>query len=189
MDDMLTPTPDALDMPATIDTPAPDAPALKKTRGKRRTTHHNVEAALHVAQALQLRLNGYTYQRIAQNTDLGYRSRAAAFNAIQRELQRQIAPVAEQVREVELLRLDQLLTVFYAKALKGDGWSMDRVLRIMERRAAYLGLDAAVQVNVATADASAFGATKLLEQMQDDPHVIEAADRFLAIAAASAAAR
>ena len=100
----------------------------------------DVNAAVRVRDALQMRQLGYTYERIAQQC--GYGSRAAAFNAVQRELKRQLGPVAEDVRELELSRLDQLLTVFYAKAMKGDGWSLDRVLRIMERRSAFLGLDA-----------------------------------------------
>ena len=103
-------------------------------------TRTDVNAALRAQKALQMRQLGHTYDRIAEVC--GYGDRGSAFRAVQRELKRTITPVAEDVRELELTRLDQLLTVFYAKALKGDGWSMDRVLRIMERRSAYLGLDA-----------------------------------------------
>lgn len=108
-------------------------------RNKSQETRHDVNAAVRAGKALSMRQLGYTYARIAEQC--GYKDRGAAFHAVQRELKRTITPVAEDVRELELTRLDQLLTVFYAKALKGDGWAMDRVLRIMERRTAYLGLD------------------------------------------------
>lgn len=71
----------------------------------------------------------------------GYSSKGAAFHAVQRELQRTLQPLAEEYRTLEVLRLDSLLSVYYPKAMDGDGWSMDRCLRLMERRAALLGLD------------------------------------------------
>jgi hypothetical protein len=98
-----------------------------------------LDASVKALKALQLRKLGYTYDKITEVC--GYSNRGAAFHAVHRELKRTIAPVAEDVRELELARLDDLLTVYFSKAMKGDGWSMDRVLRIMERRAAFLGLD------------------------------------------------
>jgi hypothetical protein len=108
-------------------------------RAAKPETRPDVNAAMRAAKALTMRQLGYTYDRIAEQC--GYTNRGAAFHAVQRELKRTIGPVAEEVRDLELTRLDQLLTVYYAKALHGDGWSLDRVLRIMERRAAFLGLD------------------------------------------------
>lgn len=112
---------------------------MSSKRSANTETRHDVNAAVRAGKALSMRQLGYTYERIAEQC--GYKDRGAAFHAVQRELKRTITPIAEDVRELELTRLDQLLTVFYAKALKGDGWAMDRVLRIMERRTAYLGLD------------------------------------------------
>jgi hypothetical protein len=109
------------------------------SKQRQQETRTDVNAAVRAGQALNMRKLGYTYDRIAQHCS--YRDRGAAFHAVQRELKRTITPVAEDVRTLELARLDELLTVFYAKSMKGDGWSMDRVLRIMERRSAYLGLD------------------------------------------------
>jgi hypothetical protein len=109
------------------------------TAASKRPTRKDVNAAVRATNALTMRKLGYTYDKIAEQC--GYRERGAAYHAVQRELQRTIAPVAEDVRELELARLDDLLTVYFSKAMKGDGWSMDRVLRIMERRAAFLGLD------------------------------------------------
>ena len=89
--------------------------------------------------ALESALQGHCWETVA--ADAGYPNRGSAFKAVQRELQRTLRPIAEEYRTLECLRLDALLEVYYAKALGGDGWSMDRCLRIMERRATLLGLD------------------------------------------------
>ena len=111
-------------------------------------TRSDVNAAIRAQKALQMRQLGYAYERIAEQC--GYVNRGSAYHAVQRELSRLIKPEAEGVLDLELSRLDQMLTVFYGKAMKGDGWSMDRVLRIMERRAQYLGLDRKPQEMVGT---------------------------------------
>lgn len=110
----------------------PKTPGVKPSR--------DVNAAARAVVALQLALEGHDYQTIANRA--GYASKGAAFNAVQRELQRTLQPAADAIRTMEVARLDGLLTVYLPKAMSGDGWSMDRVLRIMERRAGLLGLDA-----------------------------------------------
>jgi len=55
---------------------------------------------------------------------------------------------AELVREIELQRLDELWRVANTAALKGDLKAIDRCLRIQERRAKLLGLDAVESVTV-----------------------------------------
>ena len=46
------------------------------------------------------------------------------------------------VRSLELARLDEMLLGLWGKASRGELQSVDRVLKILERRARYLGLDA-----------------------------------------------
>ena len=48
----------------------------------------------------------------------------------------------------ELDRLDKMLQGLWSEARRGNYHSIDRVLRIMERRARYLGLDAPDRVAV-----------------------------------------
>lgn len=98
----------------------------------------DVNAGARAAMALQLALEGHTYDEIARR--VGYASKSGAFGAVQRELKRMLRHPAEELRQLEVARLDGLLTVYLPKAMSGDGWSMDRVLRIMERRDALLGL-------------------------------------------------
>lgn len=100
----------------------------------------DVNAAIRARQALALRLAGATYEQIARTC--GYAGgKASAYKAVQRELARYRAPEIAEALELELMRLDAYLTVYHPKALAGDGWSLDRCLRISERRAKLLGMD------------------------------------------------
>ena len=91
--------------------------------------------------AFQLRLAGATYSQIAD--DLGI-SLGGAHKIIMRVLQRletTAEETAEVVRRLEVERLDRMLLGLWPQAAKGGQGAVDRVLRIMERRAKLLGLD------------------------------------------------
>jgi hypothetical protein len=62
------------------------------------------------------------------------------------ELREKLAETAEQVLTLELQRLDALTEALWPTATAGDPQAIDRVLRIMQRRAALLGLDALARV-------------------------------------------
>ena len=111
----------------------------KRTNASDKPPARDAAAALRAVQALNLRKLGMTYEQIAQQC--GYGSRGAAYHAVQRELARTLQEPADELRKLEAQRLDDLYRAMIPKALKGDGWSVDRCLRIMERRAALLGLD------------------------------------------------
>ena len=102
--------------------------------------NRDANAADRVRRALDLRKAGVTYDAIARQC--GYGSRTAAYNAIQRELTRTLQEPADDLRLLEVERLNDLYRAMAPKALQGDTWSVDRCLKIMERRAALLGLDA-----------------------------------------------
>ena len=100
----------------------------------------DVNAAARVARALELRKAGATYDAIARQCSYG--SRAAAYHAVQRELARTLQEPADDLRRLEAERLNDLYRAMAPKALGGDAYAVDRCLRIMERRAALLGIDA-----------------------------------------------
>jgi gamma-glutamyl:cysteine ligase YbdK (ATP-grasp superfamily) len=86
-------------------------------------------------------LQGKGYQAIAD--DIGYSSPGNAYRAVQSALKATIQEPADEVRRVELERLDKLLENQWNWAVNhNQPQAVDRVLRIMERRAKYLGLDA-----------------------------------------------
>lgn len=90
-------------------------------------------------QVVQMRMAGHDFDTIA--AVCGYASRSGAHHAWKRAIRAIPAEDAAEARQLECQRLDQLLNVYWPKALSGDGWSMDRCLRIGERRASLLGLD------------------------------------------------
>ena len=121
--------------------PASSKPA--KPTQKKPPHRKDAAAAARALQALELRKAGATYEAIARQC--GYAGKGAAYNAVQRELQRTMQEPADDVRTLELLRLDDLYRAMIPKALRGDKdstWYVDRCLTIMERRARLLGLDA-----------------------------------------------
>jgi hypothetical protein len=90
--------------------------------------------------ALELRKAAVPYQQIAD--ELGYRSASGAFNAVKAALKATLREPAEELRELELARLDAMLLPLWRRVQRGDEKAIDRALRIMERRARLLGLDA-----------------------------------------------
>ena len=72
-------------------------------------------------------------------------STSGACDSVRRALQAlkaDTAEKAEEVRDLELRRLDRMLDIAQTAAEQGDLAAIDRVLRIQERRSKYLGLDA-----------------------------------------------
>lgn len=98
--------------------------------------------------ALALRASGATYAQIGKQIDL---TEVGARKMVLRVLGRLTSRAnesAEQVLELELMRLDRMLLGLWPQAKQGNQGAVDRVLRIQERRAKYLGLDAPVRREV-----------------------------------------
>ena len=96
--------------------------------------------------ALELRLSGETFNSIAEK--LGYASMSGAHKAVQSALKKTLQQPADEVRKMELERLDALLSAMWPHRHKPE--YLDRILRVMERRAKLLGLDAAVKQDITT---------------------------------------
>lgn len=92
--------------------------------------------------ALELKRAGVTYDVIAER--LKFANRGGAYKAVQRALVRTMQEPADELRTIELDRLERLHFAAWAKAINGDLRAIDRVLRIAERRAKLLGLDVAL---------------------------------------------
>lgn len=85
-----------------------------------------------------MRIAGASYEAIAQ--ELGYRSRSGAYQAVMTALKRTLQEPANELRTLEVRRLDEMLADLWGK--RKQPLVADRILRIMERRAKLLGLDA-----------------------------------------------
>jgi hypothetical protein len=96
-------------------------------------------------QALALRRAGHSFERIGHKIGIST-SRAHALVQMGLATARdQITASVDELRTEELSRLDGMLAKLYPKAEKGDLYAADRVLKIGERRARLLGLDAPVR--------------------------------------------
>jgi hypothetical protein len=90
--------------------------------------------------AFELRKAGVSYEKIAER--VGYKNANTAANAVSRTLKRSRKHVdTDDMVNMELSRLDALQAVAWRRAKEGDLPAIDRILKIMERRAHYLGLD------------------------------------------------
>ena len=87
-----------------------------------------------------MRLQGWTLEQIGQSE-----TPTISFQAVQKGIKLALSRVAiepfDQIRTMELMRLDELLAGIYERAASGDIPALDRVLAIGVRRARLLGLD------------------------------------------------
>jgi hypothetical protein len=99
-----------------------------------------IKAADKQLAALNLRRAGMGYEEIARRT--GYRNASGAWHSVKAALDRMLREPAEDVRQLEVARLDALLAAIWNRAITGDdGDALDRVLKISKRRSELLGLD------------------------------------------------
>lgn len=96
--------------------------------------------AVRMKRALSLRLQGKSYDAIAAEMKLGHRS--SAFRLVADAIEGIPKEEAEQVLAMELERCDAMLVALQPKIEKGNTLAVDAALKIMARRAKYLGLDA-----------------------------------------------
>lgn len=112
-----------------------------------KTSPQAVRAALIEAGALKLRSEGRNYEEIGLL--LGVKP-AAANAAVRRALARAKKELVENSREtldLELYRLDQLFYHAMRHVQGGDARAIREALAVMDRRAKYLGLDAAIKAD------------------------------------------
>jgi hypothetical protein len=96
--------------------------------------------------ALELRRMGWGYVEIASALGIGKSQAHRLVKAGLAEAYATVVSEATELRAEELSRLDAMLSGLWPDARKGDVLSVDRVLKIMERRAKLLGLDAPVKL-------------------------------------------
>lgn len=109
-------------------------------QGESKTSQRRIEAVEKQKQALELRKAGATYEAIAKK--LEYANASGAEHAIKAALKATVQDSADSVRHLEVERLDAMLLGLWKMVNSGNLGAVDRVLRIMERRAKLLGLDA-----------------------------------------------
>lgn len=112
----------------------------RKIATKARQPARDINRTQKILAAQQLRIAGYEWAEIA--TQLGIKGgKGAAYHLVNNALIQALREGDAEMREMENLRLNALHRVYWPKAMEGDGWSHDRILQQMQRRAALNGLD------------------------------------------------
>jgi hypothetical protein len=89
---------------------------------------------------LELRRAGFTFQRIAE--EVGYATPSGAQRALERIMTRNVPQAPDEFRWQELDRLDRMQVALWPRAMKGDDRAIGTIVRLMERRARLVGIDA-----------------------------------------------
>ncbi len=121
--------------------------------GESKTSARRLAANAKQQQALELRKAGATYETIAQS--LGYSSPSGAYQAIESAMKRTLQEPADDLRRLEIERLNAMLLSIWPSVRQGNYGAIDRALRIMERTAKLLGLDAPAKQEISGADGGA----------------------------------
>jgi hypothetical protein len=100
--------------------------------------NRNTLAKYREARAVELMTAGATYQQAAD--ELGYKSRAGVWYAVQRALERRTVEAVDLYRLVELENLDRLQAKAWKRANAGDLDAVGKVVSIISARCRLLGL-------------------------------------------------
>ncbi len=120
------------------------------------TTVKKVAIAERHRMALDLRIQGSTFEQIAARLrqvpgiPKKYSKEAARLDvtAALATVQSTNAELAEHLLHLELERYDALIAMLWPKAIKGDGFAIDRILSISDRRVKLLGLVAPTPIMI-----------------------------------------
>jgi len=111
--------------------------------GRKRSAIRDINAVERARLAIQLRKQGLTLDDIA--AQCGYSDRSGAHRAITRALERAVMEEANELRTLELMRLDEMFAECYALFMdrenKGRLFALDRLLAISKARRELSGLD------------------------------------------------
>lgn len=113
-------------------------PKTKVVKKSRQTAKRNVDAAHKQAQALKLRLEGRSLAEIAEA--VGYANASGAWHAIQAGLSTTLSEPSQELRELELARLDVMWRHTLPKIKKGVASAVLAGIHIVQQRARLLGL-------------------------------------------------
>lgn len=108
---------------------------IPKVTGRHR---NRALAAERRRRAVGLALVGVTYQAIAD--ELGYANRGTVYRIVQEALRAREAQDVDELRHLEVARLDAIQRTFWGPALSGDASAAAVVLRVLDRRCRLLGL-------------------------------------------------
>lgn len=118
-------------------------------------------------QVLAMRKGGASLRQIADHFGISHEQVRQDIKAALADIIAETRDAAEEYRALELDRLDALHLALWPQATKGNLGAVDRVLRVMQRRADLLGLDAPQRiVNLTPEDAEKLTDTELEAELK-----------------------
>lgn len=135
-----------------------------------------VAKAQQKARCVELRAEGMTYAEIGEALEI---SSGQASRMVKEALTETVAEPAEELRRLESMRIEKLWRIAWPKAqvenfrgpfgaMDTQGEWFDRLVKLMERRAKLLGLDAAQEISFPELQAVLFAMLK--EQMDPEQY-------------------
>ena len=112
---------------------------MKATHVNATTSERGLATVEKQRAALELRKAGLDFDTIARK--VGYKHRASAYRAVMAALKKMLQEPADEVRKMEVARLDAMIFAIWSDVKRGNLNAMDRAIKIMDRRARLLGLD------------------------------------------------
>lgn len=113
--------------------------------GIHRSGKRTLDAIEKQARAMELLKEGNTFEVIAEK--LGYANRSCAHKAVMTGLKRTLQVPADELRTVHRMRLETMLSAIWWAVRNGDNKAIETALRIMEREAKLIGLDAPIRMD------------------------------------------
>jgi hypothetical protein len=114
---------------------------------KPRTAKDTAARLLLQTQALALRAHGHTFRGISRTLNIGATTAHTLVKSAMAAERKYISEAKADYIELEIHRLDTYLQALAKKVQGGEPRAVDTALRIGERRARLLGLDAPVRVD------------------------------------------
>lgn len=100
-----------------------------------------VDIAVRKDRIMDLRASGWSYRAIAKEMNCSVGTVFNDYTAAMDELRESTRESADQIRSMELQRLDRMLLALEPEAMAGSPKCIEVSLKISERRAKLLGLD------------------------------------------------
>jgi len=139
----------------------------------KKTNNTAIKAAERRNLAIKLRRQGLTYEAIGAklnvNASRAYKIVSDALKLIRVDTNE----TGEEIKTLELQRLDKFLEVANKQAETGSLQAIDRCVRIMERRAKLLGLDSPDKIDVETKQQLVINLIRKSCRKEDDVRSIE----------------
>jgi hypothetical protein len=111
---------------------------MEMTREELRMPARKAEASIKACRAVELVRQGKTYDQVARA--VGFANRGTAHRVVSKALSERLIEGIDDLREIELARLDALQAALWPRVEKGEVRAINSVVRIIDRRCRTLGL-------------------------------------------------